>query len=82
MRYKLDFNAGVRLCKNCGHIDLFNSSMLESIESNKAYYSNKLKEKEDELAKLEKRKPEIDIELSAIKCRENDIEKILKDENF
>ena len=44
-----EFNATVRLCKKCGHIDLFNESMLEQIKRDEEEFSKQITIKEQEI---------------------------------
>ena len=76
------FNANVCLCKNCGHMDLFNENMLKSIKAAEEEFSEQIKAKENEIKELNLKEKELLKELDDIKNRTKKISELLGDENI
>ena len=63
---EVSFDANIRLCKNCGHMDLFNEGMLEEIKKDEQELSKLVSSKEEELHSLEVRGEQIKQELEKV----------------
>ena len=81
-RHVMNVNANVRLCKACGHMDLFNEGMLREIKQTEDELNGKIKDKEQELLNLQNEQKQIEKELGEIEVRLKEISKLLLDEDI
>ena len=80
--FGVSLNAEVCLCKNCGHIDLFNESRVRHFQSEKERLDNELRAKESELSNLKEEQKKIENELASMRERTQAIAKLLTDEDI
>ncbi len=80
--FDVSLNAQVCLCKNCGHIDLFNENLVSTFQSDKERFGEELRAKQAELENLNSEKKNTEEELAKIRERTQVIAKLLSSEDI